>query len=93
MMLPLSEKLAHRLMEAADLTVYIIYEDNTKAHGCLDTEETWSRGLFRRIHEEWEQKSIISVKGAGTVQDRQLERSRRFFPMRAAALSIYQVKG
>lgn len=89
-MLPLSQERAVELF-AGDMTVYLLYEDNTEAMA-LDAEDIPSHGgIFGVPYEEWEQSHDFDA----AIQDRlnhQEQRESAFLQRDTDAFAIYQLK-
>ena len=89
-MVPLTRDRALEL-DAAGLTVYLLYEDNTESM-VFDPEEIMEHsGLFGVDHEEWEQSPEFDrlVKER---MDHQQEREQAFLGHKGDCFAIYQVK-
>lgn len=88
-MLPISTERALEL-EAAGLTVYALYEDDTESM-IFDAEEIMEHnGLFGVDRKEWEQSSLFHEK-VQERQEHQQEREQAFLAHEGNCFAIYQV--
>ena len=89
-MLPVTRERALEL-DAAGLTVYVLYEDNTESM-VFDPQEIMDHGgLFGVDHEEWEKSPQFHEKVMER-QEHQQEREQAFLSQNRDCFAIYQVK-
>ena len=88
-MLPVTRERALEL-DAAGLTVYVLYEDNTESM-VFDPQEIMDHGgLFGVDHEEWEKSPQFHEKVMER-QEHQQEREQAFLSQNRNCFAIYQV--
>ena len=88
-MLPVTRERALEL-DAAGLTVYVLYEDNTESM-VFDPQEIMDHGgLFGVDHEEWEKSPQFHEKVMER-QEHQQEREQAFLSQNRDCFAIYQV--